>query len=143
MYFYNQKINLPRDQKLYIAVGVLNAKAFGNTNTKDPSGVGLVEEQVVNMQNILSVDIMSRSTDAFFRKEEVLMALNSQYSQNQQTANSFYIAKISSSFVNLSDQDGAAIPYRFNISVSMQYALKKSKPVSYYDTIELELITNE
>lgn len=84
----------------------------------------------------LDIDIISRGPEARDRKEEIILALNSIYAQSQQEGNSFYIGKLppSARFVNLSNIDGAAIPYRFRISVNLQYAFVKSKAIDYFDT---------
>lgn len=134
VYLWDQKIDIPTDDRLYIAIGVLSCKPFGNSISYDGSGSGLSAVQSVNMQATLSVDILSRGVEARDRKEEIILALQSNYAQSQQETNSFYIAKISSGFVNLSQIDGAAIPYRFNISVNMQYSVRKTQAVPYYDT---------
>lgn len=136
VYLWDQKIMQPKDSGLYIAVGVISCRPFSNINTPDGSGSGLDSVQSTNFFATLSVDIISRGPEARDRKEEVIMALNSNYAQTQQELNSFYIAKISSSFLNLSAEDGAAIPYRFNISVNLQYAVRKINPVAYYDQFQ-------
>ena len=137
VYFWDQKINQPKDSDLYVAVSVVSAKPFGNTN-RQASSSGLDSVQSVNMLATLGIDIISRGPAARLRKEEVILALNSNYSQAQQEANSFYLGKVSTAFVNLSDVDGAAIPYRFNITVNMQYFFRKVKAVSYFDEFELD-----
>lgn len=142
VYFYNQKINIPIDSRIYIAVGFLMLKPFGNDN-RHVSGVGLDSVQSINMQATLSVDILSRSTEALDRKEEVLLALNSDYAESQMELNSFYIARITSGFANLSQEDGAAIPYRFNLSVGLQYLVTKAKAVPYFDEFEKVEVTTE
>lgn len=133
VYLWDQKINIPVDSALYIAVGVLSCKPFGNTRRMVGTVDALSEELSVNMQATLSVDILSRSAQARDRKEEVILALNSTYSQQVQNGNGFYIAPISSGFVNLSEIDGAAIPYRFNISVNIQYQVTKTREIDYYE----------
>lgn len=140
VYLWDQKINQPKDNDLYIAVSVLQAKPFGITTRFDSSGEPI---QSVNMHATLSIDIISRGLSALNRKEEVLLALNSFYSQRQQEANGFYIGKLSTSFVNLSNLDGAAIPYRFNISVALQYFSTKTKAVDYFDDFQTVSITDE
>lgn len=140
VWIWDQKINSPKDYRLYVAVQTLNDKAFGNTNSFDSAGNSI---QSVNMWEQVSIDIMSRDQSARTRKEEVLMALASNYAQTQQTTNGFYIAKQSTSFVNLSQVDGAAITYRFNITVTLQYAVKKSQAVPYYDSFSNVQITVE
>lgn len=133
VYLWDQKIDIPTDSRLYIAIAVMSCKPFGNSNRPDSSGSGLDAEQFASFMATLSVDILSRGPEARDRKEEVILALKSNYAQSQQEANSFYIAPLSTAFTNLSEVDGAAIPYRFNISVNLQYAVKKSQAISYYD----------
>lgn len=136
VYLWDQKIFQPTDSGLYIAVSVISCKPFASTNAPDGSASGLVSDQSVNMHATLQVDIISRDTEARDRKEELILALNSDYSRSQQEANSFYIAQLppGSQFINLSSPDGAAIPYRFNISVAMQYFFVKNVAVPYFNT---------
>jgi len=138
VYLWDQKIMQPSDSGLYIAVSVLSCKPFSNTNKFDGSSANSNSDQSVNMYAQLQLDVISRDTEARDRKEEVIMALNSNYAQTQQEANSFYIGKLppGSQFVNLSSQDGAAIPYRFNISVAMQYFVTKTVAVQSFDTFQ-------
>lgn len=144
VYLYNQKVFQPPDASLYVAVMVLTCKPFGNTKQYDPT-TGLDSIQSTNMRATLSVDIISRDLSALRRKEEVIMALNSDYSESQQEFNSFQIGKLppGGQFVNLSNIDGAAIPYRFNISVNIQYFVKKIKAVPYFDTFLPITVTTE
>lgn len=133
VYLFDQKFTVPNDERIYIALGVLSAKPFGVSRSYDGSGLGLGEIVSVNMQATLSIDIMSRSEDALVRKEEVILAMMSTRSQQAQEALGYMLARLPSSFVNISEIDGAAIPYRFNISVNVQYFVKKTQSVDYYD----------
>lgn len=142
-YLWDQKINQPTDYDLYIAVSVPSCKPFGNVNRQSANGAS--QEQFVAMQATADIDIISRGPAARDRKEEVILALNSIYAQQQQEANSFYIGKLppSGRFVNLSQIDGAAIPYRYRISVNLQYAVAKTTAAPYFDNINApELATN-
>lgn len=136
VYFWDQKVMQPTDSGLYVAVSVPNPKPFGNNLKTDGTGGGLNSVQNINMSAIFDMDIISRGPDARDRKEEVVMALNSAYAQSQQELNSFYIGKLppGARFINLSMVDGAAIPYRFKISVQVQYTLTKTKAIPYFDT---------
>lgn len=136
VYLWDQKIFEPTDSGIFVAVSVLRCKPFGNNSEYDGSGDGLSAFQTVNMYADLQVDIISRGSGARDRKEEIILALMSDYAQQQQEANSFYIGKIppAGQFVNVSQADGAAIPYRFNIIVGMQYAYRKVVDVGYFDT---------
>lgn len=135
-YLWDQKLFQPTDSGLYVAVSVVSCKPFGSVNAFDGSGSNSNSVQFVNIYNQLQVDIISRDTEARDRKEEVIMALNSDYSRNQQTGNSFYIGQLppGAQFTNLSEVDGAAIPYRFAISVAMQYFVTKTIATPSYDS---------
>lgn len=140
VYLYNQKIFLPEGQNMAIAVGVVAPKVFGN-NKKLNSAGDMV--QTINMSLMLDLNIISRDLSALNRKEEVVMALNSVYSDQQQALNSFRIFPITTPFVNLSQEDGSAIPYRFNISVNMQYAVTKTKAVPYFTEFAEPTVTTD
>lgn len=138
VYIWDQKLFQPTDAGLYVAVSVLSCKAFGNINSHTPNGGGLSSDQSVNMFANLQIDIISRDNSARLRKEEVLLALASDYSEQQQEANSFYVSRLppGAQFNNLSSPDGAAIPYRFVIGVGIQYCFTKSQATDYMDTFQ-------
>jgi hypothetical protein len=127
---WNQKVNLPNDSGLFVSVHVLACKPFSNTKTFDSTSGNSI--QSTNIQAMLSIHLKSRGPDARDRKEELLMALNSDYAASQQAINSFRVFPISTSFVDLSEGDGAAIPYHFNITVNIQYAVTKTAAVPYF-----------
>lgn len=143
VYLWDQKIDIPSDSQLYIAVGVLSCKPFGNRPKYDGSGAGLNAIQSVNMQATLSIDIFSRGPAARDQKEQVLLALSSPYAEQQMELNSFFIAPLSTSFVNISQIDGASIPYRFNISAALQYFSTLNTNVAYYDQYYAVQVTDE
>lgn len=136
VYLYNQKINIPTDSSLYIAVGILSCKPFANNTSYQTQEDELVQVQSTNFQALLSIDILSRGPAARDQKEQVILALGSNYAQSQMELNSFNISLLSNSFVNLSAVDGAAVPYRFNISAQLKYFVSKTSPVSYFDSFK-------
>jgi len=138
VYLWDQKIMQPTDSGLYVAVSNPMCKPFGNNIRFDGSGSGLEAEQSLNVMATLDIDIISRGPEARDQKELVLMCLNSVYSEQQQEANSFHIGRLpaASRFINLSDVDGAAIPYRYKISVNIQYAVTRNLQVPYFDDFE-------
>lgn len=138
VYLWDQKINQPTDNGLYVAVSVPSCKPFGNINRIGSDVSGMSSAQFVNMLATLNIDIISRGPAARDRKEEVILALGSTYAQQQQEACAFLIGKLppSSGFVNLSPVDASAIPYRYRISVNIQYAYSKATAVDYFDDFE-------
>lgn len=143
VYLWDQKIMQPTDSGLYVAVSVANCKPFGNVNRPVATLAGQDAEQFIAMSALVDIDVISRGPSARDRKEEVLIALGSTYSQQQQNANSFYVALLPTGFVDLSGVDGAAIPYRFKISVRMQYAYAKTQANQYFDDFDsVEVVTD-
>lgn len=146
IYLWDQKLMQPTDSSLYIAVGVVNSRPFGNTNSYDGSGGGLASIQSVNMLDILSIDAISRGPAARDQRGLIILALNSTYAESQQELNSFSIGQLPAGgqFVNLSEIDGAAIPYRFRIQVNLQYFVTNVQSVPYYSNFSaVEVTTND
>jgi hypothetical protein len=145
VYIYNQKVVMPKDDGIFIPIKVTSVKPFGLSKKYTEGGTGYKESISVNMQATLSIDIISKSTSALERKEEVLMALASDYSQRIQEKYSFKVGHLPAGgqFVNLSGLDGAAIPYRFNITINVLYAINKTKSVSYFDDFEDTSVVKE
>lgn len=134
VYIWDQKIMQPKDSGLYVAVSVPSCHPFANTTKPASTDAGLDAQQAVHMMAVVDIDIISRGPAARDRKEEVILALNSIYAQQQQEINGFYVGKLKSAiFNNISGVDGAAIPYRYRISVNMQYTVTKVKAVQYFD----------
>ncbi len=140
VYLWDQKIMQPTDDGLYIAVSVPSCKPFANVNRNVSAGSnpgdGMTQEQFIAMYATVDIDIISRGPAARDRKEEIILALGSNYAQQQQNACGFNVGKLppNGRFINLSEVDGAAIPYRYRISVAMQYAFQKTQASQYFDT---------
>jgi hypothetical protein len=142
IYYYNQKGFQPENDSLYIVLKIVNLKPY--SNRRFPAGVnggGEVSGQTVNTAALIDVNIFSRSMEAVYRQEEVLMALKSFYSQNQQVANSFKLPSIPNGFVDISEQDGAAILFRFVCSISVLYSKSLKQDVDYFDGVLTPEIT--
>lgn len=134
IFLWNQKWTLPNDFRPYVSIAMMTPKAFGSSSIFDPDLN--VEVQSVNMSAAIDIRIMSRSLEAVERKEEIAMALKSMYAQRQMAANSFYVSPLPMPMANLSEVDGAAIPYQFTVPCAIQYFVKKVKSAQYFDKFE-------
>lgn len=140
---YNQKYNIPQDEKLYIAINVVSNKPYGNIKKYETISGQFCSVQYINNSTVIDLDVMSRTIEALERKEEVLIALKSDYSINQQAFNSFNISTLPQSFVNLTSEEGPAMMYRFKISIALQYSVRRVKQVDYYDQFpEPQILTD-
>jgi hypothetical protein len=137
VYLWDQKIMMPTDSGLFIPIAMLSVRPYSNISKFDNG----VLTQTVNSYALLSIDVISKDASARDRKEEILMALNSQYAKQQMEINSFYIANQPTGFQNISQIDGAAIPYRFTLTVGIQYKIEKSASVDYFDDFQDAAVT--
>ncbi len=134
VWVWDQKIDEPTDQEMYIIVQALVPKPFSSSRFYRGVSSSLQEHIAVNMNVVTSIDIKSRGPAARDRITEVIAVLNSTYSEQQQGLNSFRIFPLTSNIINLNELDGAAIPYRYNLSVAIQYTETKIKSIPYYNT---------
>lgn len=134
VWLWDQKVIMPTDFGMFVVVSESFVKPFGSANLFD----GVNNSQVIstNCYAEAQIDLYSRGPEARDRKEEVILALASNYAETQQELNGFYIARIPTGFNNLSlleTDSGTAIPYRFTINVGLQYQVKKIVGASYFD----------
>lgn len=136
VYLYNQLYKVPPDQRLYIAVGVGMAKPISSRRVQSGPDDEFLDTQSVTLRQQLSLHILSLSTEALYRVPEVVLALDSNYARQQQAANGFYCAKLPGEIQNVSEIDGAQIPYHFYMSVNLQYAFEKQNSVPFFEEFE-------
>lgn len=132
-YLWDQRIPQPSDAGLYVAVSVPFCRPFASTRRLNPATGNT--DQAVSMQATVDLDLISRDASARDRSPEAVLALNSDYALSQQYNNGFRLALLPKGFVNLSEVDGAAIPYRYRISVNILYAATKSQSAVFYTSL--------
>ena len=152
IWFENQKFFEPTNAMagMWVVLMFPNLKTFASglhpAGAVVPPGLGPGWDQTESWANFsgpVDINLFSRDLSALNQKEQVIRVLNGPYSRFQQQANSFYIARIPHAVNDLSTQDGSAIPWRFVISVEMQYATNKVFGSDYYDQIPVpQIVTN-
>ena len=139
---YNQKWNLPPNVGIHVTGQFLGANPISNRSIVEDRGAGgFVEVQDSNFQEMYQIKIMSRDDSALFNKHKVLMALASVYSQQIQEENSFMIAPISSSFVDISEVEGTAILFAYAITITVHAWYRIERAVDFYDRFPGEVWT--
>lgn len=146
---YNQDWKVPPDDRLYISVGFLASRPYGNNTTTapdntDPENPKLVETTSINERALLTVDVYSFSDEALLRKAEVLMAFGSTAGQQLAERLSLKLGKIPDAFNDLSGVEGAARINRYNLSLPVLYVTSKSSIIEYFDkfTVPPALVVN-
>ena len=130
VYIYNQEVNIPQDGRLYIVVGFLGITPYSYNSEIVCEGNDMFEVSAINSVYQVEINIFSKGEQALFRKEEVLLALRSQYSQNQQVLNGMSVSRTPTQLVNLSPIEGPAILYRFNMTFNMHYNEETKKEIN-------------
>lgn len=150
--FENQKWFEPENalKGMWVVLMFPSLKTFasGLHPTGPPVGAGGpswdITEKWANFSGPVDIHLISRDLSALNRKEELVMALTGPYSRQQQTANSFYIARIPHNIVDISGVDGDDIPYHFVASVEMQYGTTKVFVPDYYNTFPTpQIVVNQ
>jgi len=136
---YNQKWKIPADDRLYITVASLGPeKQYGATvdlhDSADESA--LVEDIAIASQEMIGIDIYSRSQEAIQRKEEVMMALASTAMQQLCEQWAIKVARIPLTFVDTSGLEATARLNRFHLAFAVLRTRTRSSVVQFYDTFQ-------
>ena len=136
IWIYNQRRSIPEDERLYIVVGMMGMKPYGNVNVPTPTDDGFDDSLSQYMLETISIDIMSYTTEAIERYAQVLGSLISSYSQEMQEALGLKIAEIPVSVNDVSKIEGATLIYRIAISLNVFRKYDMLIGAKYYDTFE-------
>ena len=80
VFLFNQKYEWPKDEKMFIEVGMGTSQTISDIPTYQDIGGKYYEIQTISMATPLEINIYSRGNEAVMRHPEIPMALNSVYS---------------------------------------------------------------
>ena len=138
----DQNRKIPNDNGLYIAVGMVDSHPITVETYLTETTVGDVvntnEVNEVYTREVIQIDIWSSSGLALTRNWEILAALRSIYSSQQQEANFFKIPRISSQFIDTTAAEGGSTLNRYTLTFSAFVWYRKTAILSssgglYYD----------
>tara|TARA_R110000851_G_scaffold306239_5_gene464504 strand:- start:704 stop:1312 length:609 start_codon:yes stop_codon:yes gene_type:complete len=136
LFIDSQDAELPKDEGLFITVGVVDGNVISNTNDILTTDTTITEiQETVMMQNV-QIDLISKNKEAREAKGFISMALHSIFAQQKQEVYNFKIFRIPTSFLNNSDAEGSSAVNRFTIVIPCHVWYRKEKVVSetgYYD----------
>lgn len=134
------KVIPPDDNKLFIVVGMVDARPISNVNRAVPvDGGGMTEVQITTQLENIQIDLFSRDNKARVTRAEVQMAMQSIFAQQKMEEFDFKIFRIPASFVNSSEAEGTSQLNRFSIVIPCHVWYRKEKAVSstnYYDDFD-------
>lgn len=127
---YDENWEPPKDKGLYLIIQTGPTEIIGSTSIFNPSTN--TEEPGVACVQTLQVNVTSRNRTALQRKEEVVMALTSSYSQSIQEAQQVKITR-EGPIQDLSFIEGASALHRYQVPVKIFYVKLKTQDVSVID----------
>jgi len=140
---YNEKWIIPDHDELEITIEYRNGRVIANRNLFDASVDPPVEWQELNMLESIVVGVFSRNLEAQLRKEEVFMALKSQYAQFLQEQYSFKIAR-AGMIQDLSALEGPAMLKRYDIEFNVYAWYERTITVgALIPPFNIEVIAND
>lgn len=138
---YNQNWKSPKDDDIYIIVAGGPESIIGSNNkfapadpTAEPPTVDREIKTVVTSAKH-NVEITSRSTDAKYRKAEILAAIDSVYSQQKQEENQIKIFR-TNQILDLSFIEGRSALHRYQVPVIINSVKRYEKPITTYDKFQ-------
>lgn len=138
---YNQNWKPPKDEDIYIVVSEGPSRIIGNVNRFEPADPDAepptVDREVksVSKSTTYNIEITSKNTDAKYRKEEILMAITSDYSQQKQEENQIRISR-TSQILDLSFIEGGSSLHRYQIPVIINSVVIKEREITPYDKFQ-------
>jgi hypothetical protein len=142
IWIYNQRRAIPEDKRLYVTVGMMSMKPYGNnrkfnaaTNNDDLSQY---------IQETLSINLMSYTTEALERYSEVMGSLIATYSQQVQEQYALKIAETPMSVNDVSSVEGTTLLNRVSITLPVLRKYSMLIGANYYDTFrDIDMDTTE
>lgn len=114
----SQNRKIPNDDGLYIVVGMTDAFPYSAQSYMKEGVEDQIEVQESQIKENIQIDLLSRSNDALSRRWEIIAAMNSIFSKQQQELYNFKIARLPQSFINTSAAEGGSELNRFSLSFS-------------------------
>lgn len=134
IWIYNQRRSIPEDKRLYITVGVMAIKPYANNRRFDATT--LQDDLNQYIQETLSINLMSYTTECLEKYSQVLGSLISTYSQQIQEQYALKIAETPTGINDVSSIEGTTLLNRIAITLPVLRKYSMLIGANYYDTFE-------
>ncbi|MEI6420622.1 MAG: hypothetical protein WCP55_00265 [Lentisphaerota bacterium] len=131
IWIYNQRRAIPQDKRLYVVVGLISAKPYGNNSRFNSTTMST--EVTLYMQELISIDLFSYTMAAQERFHEALGAFQTTYGQQQCELNALRIAAIPMHVTDTSAIEGPTLLNRISISLQVLRKYDIVKASTYFD----------
>ena len=139
---YDQNWKPPKDDGIYITVALSSpVRIIGANNNFDPDTDS--EIKTVSKSEPYNIEITSKNRDAQDRWPEVIMALESTYSVQQQEENSIRIFPQSRNVMDLSFIEASSSLHRYRIPVIVNSVTRKTTVITPIESFQVPEVANE
>jgi len=134
-YIYNNKWLIPEDKGLFVVIGIINSEVIGN-NLKYKSTVDkFYAITSTTFCTDYSIDIFSADISARLKQFELINLLGSFEALQSQERNNYSIARIPSSFTDLSSLEGDKILNRYRATIRVFHKVQTEREATYFDKL--------
>jgi hypothetical protein len=137
---YSQNFDAPKDANIYVVVATGPTRVIGSSKRFNPSTNE--EEKCISIAQTFNVEITSKNRDALNRKEEIVVALRSDYAQTKMEENQIAIFR-TPQILDLSFIEGASSLHRYRIPVIIHLVKRYSNAVNYIDKYQNTEVLDE
>lgn len=140
VHFVNQRFEWPKGPEMFVVVEQEDTPPMSKTVEHQITDGHYYEIATMLANATVSINMYSRGTEARDRKEEILLALSSAYSQGQQIRNNIKIGELpnSGSIRYLPEIDGDASLYRYQFTIKLMYQTQVKSEIDYFGDYRLE-----
>lgn len=134
IWIYNQRRAIPEDTRMYVVVGLVASKTYASTNNLDET-TGLVDSLSQFVQETISIDVFSYTTEAVERYPDVIGSLKSSYSQQIQELNALRISQLPLTVNDVSHVEGPTMLNRISMVFTVLRRYNMLIEADYYDQL--------
>lgn len=140
IWIYNQKIDIPKDGRLYVIVSQVDSKQFaaGKYHSYTPNVAATTHQHT---QETIRIDLLSSTSLALDKVQDVIGAFSSDYAEEIANANGLRFPRLPTSVLDTSATEVTQQLFRSTIELKILRAYTQSKTASYYDSFSREIKT--
>lgn len=134
-YIYNNKWIMPEDKGLFVVIGIINSEVIGNNLKYRSTETEFKAITSTTFCTDYSIDIFSADTSARTKQFELINLLGSFEALQSQERNGYSIARLPSSFTDLSALEGDKILNRYRATIRVFHKVQTEREATYFDKL--------
>lgn len=134
IWIYNQRRAIPEDTSMYVVVGLIASKVYASNNNLDQT-IGLTDSLSQFVQETISIDVFSYTSEAIERYPDIIGSLKSTYSQHVQELNALKISQLPLTINDISHIEGPTMLNRISMAFTALRRYNMNLEAEYYDQL--------